>query len=71
MLRRYKTQQKCTSRPKFDNLKHYIVTAKNLIGNVYFMLFLIAWFKSLSSLKHEFSIRLFDPAAGYMLNNVC
>ncbi len=66
-----KRSKKCTSRPNFDNLKHYIVTAKNWIGNVYFMLFLIAWFKSLSSLKHEFSIRLFDPAAWYMLNNVC
>ncbi len=61
-----KCSKKCTSRPNFDN-----VTAKNWIGNVYFMLFLIAWFKSLSSLKHEFSIRLFDPAACYMLNNVC
>ncbi len=49
-----KRSQKCTSRPNFDNLKHYI-----------------AWFKSLLSLKHEFSIRLFDPAACYMLNNVC
>ncbi len=38
---------------------------------MYFMLFLIAWFKNLSSLKHEFSIQLFDPAACYMLNNVC
>ncbi len=37
---------------------------------MYFMLFLIAY-KSLSSLKYEFSIRLFDPAARYMLNNVC
>ncbi len=35
------------------------------------MLFLIAWFKSLSSLKHEFIIQLFDPVACYMLNNVC
>ncbi len=66
-----KRSKKCTSRPNFDNLKHYIVTAKNWIGKVYFMLFLIAWFKSLSSLKHEFSIRLFDPIACYMLNNVC
>ncbi len=66
-----KRSKKCTSQPNFDNLKHYIVTSKNWIGNVYFMLFLIAWFKSLSSLKHEFSIRQFDPAACYMLNNVC
>ncbi len=35
------------------------------------MLFFIAWFKSLLSLKHEFSIRLFDPAGCSMLNNVC